>query len=82
MGPDTYGTEGYLTGETSGSEWEEEGGDEERECGPKFDSPVDSDAINDVDKLLLDKQSQFLTKKRRLHNGRGKSDSGDASAKR
>ncbi len=83
MGPDIYGTEGYLTGEDSGSEWEEEEDDEEeRECGSKYDSSVDGDVVNDVDELVLDKQSRSVSKKRRLHNRSGESESEDGSVKR
>ncbi len=83
MGPDTYGTEGYLTGEDSGSEWEEEEDDEEeREGESKYDFPVDGDVVDDVDELVLDKQSRSVSKKRRLHNKGGESESEDGPVKR
>ncbi len=84
MGPDAYGTEGYLTGEDSGSEWEEEEEEEEeeeRECGFKYDAPIDGDVVAAVDKLVLDKQSRSAPKARRLHK-REESESEDGSVKR
>ncbi len=69
MGQDAYGTEGYSTGEDSGSAWgedEEEEEEEERECGFKYGAPIDGDAVAVVDELVFDKQSRSAPKARRL----------------
>ncbi len=89
MGLDTCGTEGYLTGEDSGSEWgeeeeeeeeEEAEAEEERECGSKNDFPIDGDVVDAVCELVPGKHSRSIPKARRLHK-RGEPASEDGSVK-